>query len=200
MSLSIPENARNPEGVEMPGFGEVSPYPVKMITGVLYPDGGRWSWTVDALSSLWGPPEDVSGEFPFTATDYYADIAPVLFRRFLSFPGLRDGGDLRIWKMQACSVERASRTPRAVNIDPGYVNGARLVLASTKDHAHRIYLGGGIFGEVTLRFRFRRWDSFDYTFPDFAAGTYDAFLSIVRERWLLETGTRRMRHDRQVLG
>ena len=58
-------------------------------------------------------------------------------------------------------MEVRSRTPRAVNIDPGYLDGARLVLASTKDHAHRIWLRDGIYAEVTLRFRFGRWQSFD---------------------------------------
>jgi len=71
-----------------------------------------------------------------------------------------------------------------VNIDPGYIDGARLILASTKDHAHRIYLRDGIFAEVTMRYRFKRWTSFDYTFPDFASGVYDEFLSRVRKSWL----------------
>ena len=60
------------------------------------------------------------------------------------------------WKRAACALEARSRTPRAVNVDPGYVDGARLVLASTKDHAHRIWLRDGIYAEVTLHSRFRR--------------------------------------------
>jgi len=166
-------------------------YPVKLVVGVLYPDENRWIWTAEILSALWGLPEDVSSEFPFTVTDYYTDISPVLFRRFLSFPGLRDGGALPEWKRAACRLENESGAPRAVNIDPGYVNGARLVLASTKDHAHRVYIGGGIHGEVTLRFRFKKWESFDYTFPDFAQGLYDGFLSAVRKKWILEMESRR---------
>ncbi len=171
-------------------------YPVILIAGVLYPDEAMWRWTTDKLSALWGPPLDVSGEFPFTSTDYYREISPTLTRRFLSFPGIRDGALLPDWKLASCEVERESRTPvRAVNIDPGYVDGARLVLASTKDHAHRIYLSRGIHGEVTMRYRFRRWEPFDYTFPDFAGGLYDAFLSAVRERWIKEMEFRRKTHD-----
>ncbi|NLB83745.1 MAG: DUF4416 family protein [Synergistaceae bacterium] len=166
-------------------------YPVKLLAGVLYPDERLWVWTVDALAALWGEPEEVSEPFSFSNTDYYAEIAPVLYRRFLSFSGLRDGGELPEWKLASCAVEEKSRKPRAVNIDPGYVNGARLVLASTKDHAHRIYLGRGIQAEVTLRYRFRKWQPFDYTFPDFASGQYDSFLSRVRNRWINEMNTRR---------
>lgn len=172
-------------------------YPVKLITGVLYPDDEAWNWTKDALSDLWGIPECESNQSLFSSvTDYYSDIAPVLYRRFLSFEGLRDAGRLTEWKSASCRVERASGSPRRVNIDPGYLNGARLVLASTKDHAHRVYLGEGIFAEVTLRYRDRRWMPFDYTFPDFADGRYDSFLSCVRRGWLDETAERRRLADR----
>ena len=106
---------------------------------------------------------------------------------FLCFPGLVNAGGLADWKRQAIEIESMSRKPvRAVNIDPGYIDGARLVLASTKDHAHRIYLRDGIFAEVTMRYRFRKWAAFDYTFPDFASGVYDEFLLRVRRLWLLE--------------
>ena len=166
-------------------------YPVKLLAGVLYPDEEWWTWTVNALSDLWGTPDEISPSFPFSDTDYYAEIAPVLYRRFLSFPGLRDGSELPGWKLSSCAVEERSRNTRAVNIDPGYVNGARLVLASTKDHAHRIYLERGIHAEVTLRYRFKKWQPFDYTFPDFASGRYDSFLSRVRNRWIEDMNRRR---------
>ena len=171
-------------------------YPVKLIVGVLYPDEALWSWTKNALTALWGSPEYESAPFLFSSlTDYYADIAPVLFRRFLSFKTLRDAGKLQEWKHAACETEEESGTPRKVNIDPGYVNGARLVLASTKDHAHRIYIGGGIHAEVTLRYKRKRWTPFDYTFPDFADGRYNDFLSLVRNRWLDEMAARRLLND-----
>ena len=166
-------------------------YPVKLVTGILYPDETRWRWAEEKLSTLWGTPEMVSSPYPFTVTDYYTDLSPVLYRRFLSFPGLRNGGSLPQWKRTACRLERESGEQRKVNIDPGYVNGARLVLASTKDHAHRVYIGEGIHGEVTLRFRHKKWESFDYTFPDFAQGLYDEFLSAVRKQWIQEMELRR---------
>jgi hypothetical protein len=167
---------------------------VKLVVGVLYPsaesfdgggDGFDWfGWTVGELGALWGGVEFMSASVPFTRTDYYRDIAPNLSRRFVCFEGLFDAGGLPEWKKSAIAVEAKSRTPRIVNVDPGYVDGARLVLASTQDHAHRIYLRDGIFAEVTMRFRFGKWVSFDYTFPDFASGVYDEFLSGARLSWL----------------
>lgn len=159
---------------------------VKLIAGVLYPTDEWFDWVQKELRELWGEPEAISDAVPFTTTEYYRDIAPCLLRRFVCFRGLFDAGGLPDRKRESGRVEARSRTPRAVNIDPGYVDGARLVLASTKDHAHRIYLRDGIFAEVTMRYRFGRWVAFDYTFPDFASGVYDEFLTGARRSWLKE--------------
>ena len=160
---------------------------VKRITGILYPDDELLVWTAGRLAEIWGEPEIVSSPVPFDKTNYYDDISPNLTRIFLCFPGLVSAGGLADWKHEAITIEAMSRQPvRAVNIDPGYVDGARLVLASTKDHAHRIYLRDGIFAEVTMRYRFKKWQAFDYTFPDFASGVYDDFLSCARGLWLKE--------------
>lgn len=157
---------------------------VKFVTGILYPNESLMDVTLKEISAKWGSPEKISMSFPFDRTDYYRDIAPVLFRRFVSFQGLFHPGDLVDRKLEACEIERRSGSKRKVNIDPGYLDGARLVLASTKDHSHRIYIAKGIFAEVTMRFRFGKWIPFDYTFPDFASGMYDTFFEEVRMDWL----------------
>ena len=162
---------------------------VKRITGILFPSENHelLQWSIERLSEIWGVPEIQSQAVPFDKTDYYHDIDPDLSRVFLCFPGLVNPEGLADWKHQAIGIEAQSRQPvRAVNIDPGYVDGARLVLASTKDHALRIYLRDGIFAEVTMRYKFKKWASFDYSFPDFASGVYDEFLCSVRKLWLSE--------------
>ncbi len=160
---------------------------VKRITALLYPDREWLQWSLDRISALWGRPERLLEDLSFTATDYYRDIAPTLYRAFYSFPALQRAEDLPLWKKTAISLEKASGSQRRINIDPGYVDGARLVLASTKDHGHRIYLGGGIFAEVTLCFRKGHWRPLEYTYPDFRSGLYDDFLDEVRRDWLLQS-------------
>ena len=160
---------------------------VKLISGILFPDKNFLDWSINKLTELWGRPEIISEPVPFDKTNYYDEISPNLSRVFVCFSDLYNAGDLVSWKKATIEIEAQSRQPiRAVNIDPGYIDGARLVLASTKDHAHRIYLHDGIFAEVTLRYRFKKWQAFDYTFPDFRSGVYDKFLSTVRELWLRE--------------
>ncbi len=161
-------------------------FQVKLITGILYPDNILLDWVKEKLTSIWGPYERISDEYPFDKTDYYREISPVLFRRFISFKGLFDPGQIVTWKRSSCEVEELSGKSRKINIDPGYVDGARLVLASTKDHAHRIYISQGIFAEVTMRYRYGRWVPFDYTFPDFASGIYNNFFEQVRNDWLVQ--------------
>jgi hypothetical protein len=68
-----------------------------------------------------------------------------------------------------------------LNLDPGYLTPAKLVLASTKDHAHRLYLARGIYAEVTLYFKGRRWQYRDWTFPDYRRDDYQQFFSACRE-------------------
>ncbi len=70
---------------------------------------------------------------------------------------------------------------RPLNLDPGYLTLAKLLLASTKDHAHRIYLERGIYAEVTLNYRRRDWRSLDWTYPDYCREDYHEFFSRCRE-------------------
>jgi hypothetical protein len=78
--------------------------------------------------------------------------------------------------------------PRPLNLDPGYITPAKLLLASTKDHAHRIYLAEGIYAEITLMFRQRRWQPTEWTYPDYRRDDYQEFFSQCRE-WLLNCGS-----------
>jgi hypothetical protein len=70
--------------------------------------------------------------------------------------------------------------PRPLNLDPGYLTPAKLVLASTKDHAHRIYLSRGIYAEVTLFYKDRHWQPREWTFPDYRRADYQEFFSQCR--------------------
>jgi hypothetical protein len=84
------------------------------------------------------------------------------------------------WEEQYSSLARHSCV-RPLNLDPGYVTPAKLVLASTKDYAHRIYLGRGIYAEITLFYRQRAWQAHEWTFPDYRRADYHDFLNRCRE-------------------
>ncbi|MCF7934847.1 MAG: DUF4416 family protein [Synergistales bacterium] len=159
--------------------------PVKLFVATLTPSEPWWQWALERMRERWGPPEQISEAYSFQWTRYYDAIGTELTRRLLSFQGLWDGEQLAQWKTTAVAIEEESgATQRRVNIDPGFIDGARLILASTKDRAQRIPIGNGLFAEVTLRYRSGKWAPFDYTFPDFASGIYAPFLSEIRARWV----------------
>lgn len=151
-----------------------------------------------ALEKMLGPVELISEIFDFTTTEYYTETMGANLKRcFFSFQNFADPGALPDWKLAANALEEELKpilapngTPlRPINIDPGYVTGAKLILASTKDFAHRIYLRNGIFAEITVAFRAGVWLSHQFTFPDFKSGIYDAFLKRVRDNHLHKSRT-----------
>jgi hypothetical protein len=173
---------------------------VKLIAGMLCPaDSSELAeWGMRRMAETFGDIERKSPPYPFVYTDYYREISPRLTRHFFTFAGLRHPFGLVVWKKLAISIEAESArgyAGRKVNIDPGYIDGARLILASTKDNAHRIYLWDDIFAETTLCYRRSGWESFSYTFPDFAGGVYDDFLNAARSDWKRDIRALRLRKD-----
>lgn len=73
--------------------------------------------------------------------------------------------------------------PRPLNLDPGYLTLAKLVLASTKDHSHRLYLGEGIYAEVTLNYVSGRWQPLPWTYPNYRRDDYQRFLDRCRQQY-----------------
>jgi len=125
------------------------------------------------LCRWFGPKLAATEPAPFLHTAYYQrEMGPDLFRQFLVFSSLRDAGELARWKHAANELEArwepGERGGRRVNVDPGYLAPGKLVLASTKDHEHRLYLAEGIYAEVTLRIRAGRFQPWPWTYPDYA--------------------------------
>ena len=140
------------------------------------------------MAGDWGDIVLASPRFLFAETDYYeASMGPGLKKCFWACRAPIDQERIADLKLtaNAWEVEYARGAghaePRPLNIDPGYLTAAKLVLASTKDHAHRIYLSQGIYAEVTLYYRHRAWRAHDWTFPDYRRADYQAFFSECRD-------------------
>jgi hypothetical protein len=145
-------------------------------------------WARHHSSHRYGPVKFISDAFDFTETDYYtATMGANLKKQFIAFERLVDAAALADIKRQTNEWEAAYAAlgrhaePRPLNLDPGYITPAKLVLASTKDHAHRIYLRDGIFAEVTLAYRAGRWRPLEWTYPDYRRGDYQSFFTQCRE-------------------
>jgi hypothetical protein len=138
-----------------------------------------------------GDPCLASPLYDFDFTEYYhASMGAPLFRRFYLYPPGFAPETLADVKLRTNRIEtEAAQDPsfkvaRPLNLDPGYLTLGKLVLASTKDHSHRIYLRDGIFAEVTLHFRDKRYRAWPWTFPDFSSDRYSDFFLEARRRFL----------------
>jgi hypothetical protein len=168
-------------------MGEVhAPERACLIVGVLCKDDGVLTSFMKKINDF-GTPEIISGPIPFDFTNYYTPTmgAPLIRRFYLYSPGFQTETlpDIKI-RTNALEAEAAARldlgVKRPINLDPGYLTLSKLILASTKDHIHRIYLREGIYAEITLHYRNGTFRPGQWTFPDYASETYINFLNEAR--------------------
>jgi hypothetical protein len=163
---------------------------VKLICGMISADVDLMRRSRTLLARQFGDVDDESDVWLFDATDYYeAEMGTDLKRMFVSFARLIDPGQIARIKRETNELEaqicRDCAAPpefRLVNLDPGYVGIGKLVLATTKDYSHRIYVADGIYAEVTLHWHENRWEAWPWTYPDYASDRYHAFFTRVRNR------------------
>ncbi len=129
--------------------------------------------------------------FPSTRT-YDRTMGTNLRRQFFLLDELKPQTCLAAVKAETVRLEAeiAARgsfdVERPINIDPGLLNDCRVILASTKDYAHRIYRGDGIWEEITLIYRHGAFDPVPWTYPDFRATTYHEYFLAARRDLLDE--------------
>ena len=147
-------------------------------------------WARQRMQAAWGPIALESDRFPFEETAFYAaTMGTELKKVFFAFQDLMDPAELvaRKWQSNQWEAEYAAchtgPEPRPLNLDPGYLTEAKLILASTKDRDHRIYLDRGIFAENTLYYRAGRWEKRPWTYPDYQRADYHQFLTLCRDEY-----------------
>lgn len=162
---------------------ERRPRRVKLFVGLLLGDIALLPKVKRALVRSFGPIDYESPISEFTHTEYYTEeMGPGLKRIFLGFERL-----LRLEKIYRCklgtnSIERrfAKNGRRNVNVDPGCLDMSKVVLFSTKDYIHRIYLGRGVYAEVTLYYKDKRYNAWPWTYPDYRSTGYAALFEDMR--------------------
>lgn len=166
------------------------PDKVKLVCGMIAGSEELLGRARGRLEELYGPADVVSEVMAFDFTRYYqGQMGEGLLRQFLAFEALIEQGGLAAIKRATNDIEAdfaaepMATVDRPVNLDPGYVALSKLILASMKDFSHRIYLGGGVYGEVTLQYRDRQgWLGLPWTFPDYGSGRYFPFLNAARQK------------------
>jgi hypothetical protein len=167
------------------------PKPVKLVIGILAANHNCLHTAAEALANKFGKIDFTSEIWPFDKTDYYKDQTGMrILRQFVSIKELIEPGKLAKIKHQTNRLEQklaktlAMPLQRPVNLDPGIIEPSKLVLATTKNYSHRIFIGKKMYAEVTLIFEKGRWQPQAYTYPDYRQQCYFDFFDIVRKRLL----------------
>jgi hypothetical protein len=174
----------------------LSPLPVCRFAGLL---GGteeelaaaRWE-----LAQWYGKIDDVSNVIPFSFTKYYeGEMGAALLRQWVRFEALFSPEHLAKCKLETNMAEtllarqfrekgEGRGVERPINIDPGYVHRYKVILATTKDHSHRVYVREGIYEEVTLHWSQNVWTAWPWTYADYQSDEAKTFFTRARAVYL----------------
>jgi hypothetical protein len=162
---------------------------VKLIASLFSGESRLLGEAIRALSERYGGIDFISAPAPFDYTDYYAkEFGGSLIRRFVSFARLirpESLPEVKCWT-NALELSLAKEGRRCVNIDPGYLARAHLILATGKGYAHRPYLRDGIYADLTLLYQAKSFQALPWTYPDYASGEMTGMLTRIRERYVLQ--------------
>ena len=160
--------------------------PAKLVVGALVNHKPLLIGVAKALMERFGEIEAASRWLPFDYTSYYApEMGGSLWRRVLVFQQLHPQENLAGIKLQTNAIEDDFRigSQRSVNIDPGLLLRERFILATGKNFSHRIYVGNGIYADLTLIYRQGGFQTLPWTYPDYADAPIRRFLTGVRKRY-----------------
>ncbi len=171
------------------------PPPVKLFLAAMYRDEAVLEEILGLFIRKFGTVEKKYGPLEVASyTNYYdREMGKGLKKYYMTFSQLIQRDDLPAIKMFTNELESNSLQDenRLVNFDPGYLSIDKLILASTKDFFHRIYLSQGIYAEVTLHYRKGRYRYFSWTYPDYKDKEVQRFLEKVRAPLVKELKNKR---------
>ncbi|MBI4849207.1 MAG: DUF4416 family protein [Nitrospirae bacterium] len=161
------------------------PHLVKLFIGMLSRDASLFDQLLEKLLDLFGPSDMESAVWQWRHSAYYEkEMGADLKRKFVFFEKLINPQLISEIKLKTIELEKQYLNEsggREINLDPGYLDSAKIVLVSTKDYSHRLYLGNGIYGEVTLIYSGKSYQVLPYTYPDFRTEEYHDSFKKARE-------------------
>jgi hypothetical protein len=143
-----------------------------LFAGTLYQNPEVFLLAKEELKGFFGEIAIESPDLEWKNSEYYRDeLGWPITRTFLFFRDRIDPLRLPEIKQTTDEIEERLSTggKRKINIDPGYMTLSKVVLASTKNYSHRLYIGKGIFAELTLVNTKGRYRPHLFTYRDYAS-------------------------------
>lgn len=165
------------------------PLPVKYLIAVLYHDAGYLAKVTAELVTRWGAIDFTGADHLFDVTDYYEpEMGAPLLRRLLSFEKLYSPTLIVDMKLACNDIEDAISVDnkRTANLDAGYLDHNKFLLASAKEAGQKVYLDNGIYADLSGRYKAGKYQPFEWSFPDFRDGRYDAELLAIRKLYMAQ--------------
>lgn len=168
--------------------------PVKLVVSVFTAESALYPAVIGELARRYGQEDFISETLEFGRTDYYREeMGFPLSRKLVSFETLIRPDELSGVKLYTNGVEDGFLSPegkRRVNIDPGVLTLERFVLASCKNFTHRIYIGSGVYADLTLIYSAKTgsFRALEWTYPDYGAPGMTGILRELRRRYALSLG------------
>ena len=165
------------------------PSPAKLIVGFFVKDKALATGVAQELQDRLGPVDMISVWLDFDFTTYYEkEMGAPLSRRLVVFKTLVEQTELAAINRMTNALEQTYKRQgqRRINIDPGYLLPERFVLATGKNFTHRIYVGQGIYADLTLIFQKGAFRTLPWTYPDYADKHLIDFLALVRKKYMLD--------------
>ena len=163
-----------------------SPKPAKLVTGLFMKEKSLILPVITELIEKISHIDMISPWLPFDYTSYYEfEMGAPLFRRVLAFKPLIKQSFLSKIKIITNKIEKkySKNNKRLINIDPGYMLYERFVLATGKNYAHRIYVGMGIYADLTLIYQKGSFKKLPWTYPDYSEKNMLTYLEMVRKKY-----------------
>jgi len=163
--------------------------PVKLICAVMFSPAADLNKAIADLENHFGKIDHNSPVYEFNFTEYYNDeMGEGLRKQFLSFERLVMPDQLSDIKNFTNNIEiqYSVNSKRTVNLDPGYLEESKLILASTKNYSHRIYLKDGIWAELTLSYAGGKFVTLPWTYPDYQTELAVDFLKNARDIYICQ--------------
>ena len=162
----------------------------KLIVGVIYNDEQIYDRAINMLKDAFGEIDGESERFSFSRefSNYYDnEIGGEGQRVILSFADPVDPARQAEIKKATNEMEHIlsdENGNRLINLDPGFINHGRLMLATTKKAGFRIPLEDGIYTELTLVWAKGAWHKLPWSYRDYQSERVQKFITEVRRTYL----------------
>ncbi|MBN1603335.1 MAG: DUF4416 family protein [Chitinispirillaceae bacterium] len=163
------------------------PFPVKFFIAALYCDSDALERAKTLLIAEWGRIDYFGQDRVFDVTGYYdEEMGSPQIRQIMTFETLQEPTLLVPMKIRCNELEKKciSEGKRVVNLDAGYLDHNKVILASAKEAGQKVYLDNGIYADLAGRYKSGKYQPFEWSFPDFKDGRYDQELCQIRSIYL----------------